>query len=152
MPDFADIRRGLAGNLAAIADTQVSAYMLDNPSPGMLQVAGLDEIEYDRTFGRDDTLFVVIEGCASLAAGDIGSQKNFDRWLASSGAGSVKAAVESDKRLTKRLQQDGTVQTDQPAVADDLRVTRFRGYGRRRLENGTVVLLGEWIVQVETSG
>lgn len=152
MPAFDDIRRGIAGNLAAIADAQVSAYMLDNPTPGMLQVAGLDEIEYDNTYGRDDTLFVVVEGCASLAGGDIGSQKRFDRWLASSGAESVKAAVESDKRLTKRLQHDGTVQTGQVAVADDLRVTRFRGYRRHRLENGSEVLLGDWIVQVETSG
>lgn len=152
MPELDDIRQGLAANLAAIPDTQISAYMLDNPTPGMLQVAGLDEIEYDRTYGRDDTLFVVIEGCASLASGDIGSQKRFDRWLASSGAESVKAAVESDKTLTKRLQPDGTVQTGQPAAADALRVTRFRGYRRQRLENGTEVLLGDWIVQVETSG
>lgn len=152
MPELDDICEGLAANLAAIPDTQVSAYMLDNPTPGMLQVAGLDEIEYDKTFGRDDTLFVVVEGCASLAGGDIASQKRFRRWLASSGTESVKAAIEADRQLTKRLQHDGTVQTGQPAAADTLRVTRFRGYRRHRLENGTEVLLGDWIVQVETSG
>lgn len=154
MPALDDICRAIAGNLAAIPDTQVSAYLLDNPTPGTLQVAGPGSIDFDTGgFGRDDTFFILIEGCASLAAGDIGSQRRFRRWCDSSGAHSVKQAVESDKNLTKRLLDDGTVQTGQPAVADDLRVTEFpRETNRERLENGTVVLVGRWIVQVETSG
>lgn len=151
MPSVSDIREGLAANLAAITGTQISAYMLDNPSPGMLQVAGVESLDYLRTMGDDATYTFIVEGCASLAAGDKGSQRRFDEWLQPVGATSVRAALEADRRLTKRLQGNGNVATNQSPAADDLIVREFRGYRRHRLPNNTEVLLGDWVVQVETS-
>lgn len=146
-----DIRLALAGNLATLADAQISPWLLDNPTPGMLQVAGVDDVDYLRTMGDDVTYVFAIEGVQSIAGGDKGSQKAFDKWIEPTGALSVRAALRADRRLTKRWQEDGTVLSGQAALADDLVVQRFRGYRRRRLPNGTEVLLGEWIVQVETA-
>lgn len=151
MASVQDLRLALAGNLAAIDSIQVSPWLLDNPTPGMLQVAGIEEADYVRTMGDDVTYTFIIEGCQSLAAGDKGSQKLFDKWIEPTGSLSVRAALKADKRLTRRWQEDGTVLTGQTALADSLVVRRFRGARRHKLPNGTEVLLGDWVVDVETA-
>ena len=151
MAGLLEIRQGIAANLKTIADIQVSAYLLENPTGPALQVAGVDSVEYDTGgfSGRDDSWIVIVEGAAGKVS-DIGAQKRFDRWLTKSGSESVKAAIETDKTLTSRLNDDGSVSTGQAAAAITLRVTDFRGYRRVQLANGVEVLLGDWAVQVET--
>jgi hypothetical protein len=149
MADIEAIRRGLAGNLRAVPDCQVSAYLLDNPTAAALQVAGFDEIDYVQSFGDDTSFSFVIEGSAGLAS-DIGSQQRFDRWLGATGDESVKSALEANRTLTSRLLDNGTVQTGQVALADDLQVRLFRGYRKARLANGSEVLLGDWLVELVT--
>lgn len=152
MADFDDIRRGLAANLTVLRpDYQVSAYLLDDPSPPTLQVAGVESIDYDTGgYGdRADTHSFVIEACFS-GTSDIGSQQLLDALLAPTGATSLKAAVEADRTLTSRLLDDGTVQTSQPAAVAYLRVTAYRGQSRFTLPNGTDVLLASWTVEVAT--
>ena len=90
MADLEPIREGLAANLAAITDCQVSAYMLARPSPPTLQVMGPDEIEYDTAFARGgDSLRMIVQGFVGAVDGK-GAQKRLDQWLAGSGAQSVK--------------------------------------------------------------
>jgi hypothetical protein len=150
--DFMAIREGLAANLSGLPDCQVSPYLLDNPTPRMLSVAGFEEIDYAQSFGDDAQLMVIVEGCVDWGgAGDIAAQKKFDRWLAATGPESVREAVNSDLRLTSRLDVDGNLTNGHPPACDDLACMTFRGYRRARLTNGTTVLLGDWLVQVETS-
>lgn len=150
MADLDAIRRGLAANLRdalPAGDGHVGAYMLDSPTPPALQVVGLDEIDYDTLGygGAGDTHLLIVEAVLGRFS-DIGSQKTLDNLL--SGADSVKAALESDKLLTSRLEDDGTVTTGQPAAAEWLKVRRYRGQTRFALPNGNEVLLASWLVEV----
>jgi hypothetical protein len=150
MAELEQIRQGLAANLRAIADCQVSAYLLDNPTPPTLEVVGPDEATAT-TFGRaSETLGMIVHGIAGLVS-DIGAQKRLDRWWATSGAESVVAAIEADRQLTSRLLEGGRVETGQTAAADTLVVLRKGGYQIFNLPGGRYVG-AEWTVQVETTG
>lgn len=152
MPEIDDIRRGLAANLRSIPDCGVSAYFKEAPDPPMLQVVGFANIDYlEQSHGDPGgTLLLVIEGVSGRTV-DIGAQMLFDQWLNIGGPRSVKDAIESDYRLTSRMRDNGTVVSDQEPACDSLVVQSFQGYRRGMV--GTVAhLLGEWVVQVETSG
>ena len=131
---------------------QVSAYMLDSPTTPSVCVMGVDEIDYDAGgfSARDDSWTLIVEAALGRVS-DINAQKILNELLNSSGANSMKAAIESDLTLTKRL-VNGLVVTDQTAAITELRVTRYRGQQRFVLPNRVEVLLASWLVQVETSG
>lgn len=142
MADLADIRVGLAANLAAIQaaeDCTVSAYMLDNPSPPVLMVVGPDTIEYDLALHRGlDHWTIVIQGFTGIPS-DQGRQERLDRWLAPFGATSVKAAVESDTTLG--------------GIVAGVRVTDVEAYRDYAFQNGTRILFGAtWHVDVFNPG
>jgi hypothetical protein len=110
------IRDGLKTNLATI--TGLRAY---DTVPGDLAVPAAvvepDEpvISYDSTFARgsDELYFSVL---VLVQIGTVrGAQDNLDAYLAGSGSGSIKAAVESDERLG--------------GIVSYVRVTRADGYG-----------------------
>jgi hypothetical protein len=84
-----------------------------------------------------DTWTMIVRVFVGVAS-DIGAQKRLDAMIASSGASSVKQALESDPTL------GGTV--------DDLRVTRCTGYRVFTREGGTGVLGAEWEVEVIATG
>lgn len=153
MATFDDIRRGLAANLNVLDDFQISPWLLDNPSPDAIQIAGAEDVAYDVAFpkaGKTSEIWnIQIEACL-LRNSDIGPQKRLDVLLAPYGDGSLKAAVEADPTLTKRLQDDGTYLTGQDPACADLQVIRFRGQQHHTLDNGTDVLLAVWTVQVLT--
>ena len=128
---LADIRAGLAANLAALSDVQVSAYALSNPTPPCVEIVPA-EIVYDKALRRGLDSYVVTVRVFVGMASDVGAQKRLDLILASSGSGSVKAAIESDPTLGGKC--------------DDLRVRSASGY---RVYGAEGRLLGaEWDVEV----
>lgn len=140
MASLADIRAALAAAVGNVAmDLQVSAYMLAKPTPPCAQVVP-DEMEYHQSFGSG-----AIENWGLLvqvmvaANSDQGSQQLLDQLLESSGALSIKAAIEADKTL------GGTVLS---AV-----VTKTSGYRTYRLGATQAEALGaEWTVDIKASG
>ncbi len=98
-PTINAIREALATRLGNIADTQVSAYALSNPTPPALQIVGA-EIEYDVTMGAgaNGGLQLKIQGLVGLPT-DIGAQKLLGSYSDHRGSKSVYAAVAADHTL-----------------------------------------------------
>lgn len=142
MADYELLAEALAANLSSIVGLQESAYLLSNPTPPAAEVQ-VAETEYDLAMGRglDKAMFTVRVFVAMSS--DIGAQKKLRAMMASSGDTSVKAALESDRRLG--------------GLAQDSRVTKCSGEkGFLREVAGTAgrgsaqgPLLGaEWTVEV----
>jgi hypothetical protein len=129
---------------------QVSAYLLDNPTPPSLMVAGVDSdgVTYP-TFGDAVRVTLLVEACLGFVS-DIGSQKALNRLLASSGETSVVEAGEADQSLTSRLKDNGQILTAQEAVADSVSFQGYRGQSRFILPNRAEVLLATWAFEVLT--
>lgn len=138
MADMAQIREGLRANLAAIDGCQVSAYILEQPTPPTLMVVGPDEVTYDLSMHRGlDHLIIVVQGLVGSPS-DVGRQKTLDKWLAPTGATSVKAAVESDITLG--------------GLSVAARVARVSGYRIYPLPNSGATLGAEWFVAIHNPG
>jgi hypothetical protein len=150
MADLKTIREGLAGNLAALRQAkvvgQVSPYLLDNPTPPSLMVAGVEQFEF-LGFGETARWTILVEACLGLTA-DVGSQDVLNRLLAPTGATSVVAAAEADQRLTSRLDVRGVLTTGQAPAADSVAFSGYRGQSRFQLRNGSDVLLAVWAFEV----
>lgn len=102
MASLAAIREALAAALRTIDDLQVSAYMLANPTtPSAHVVPGgsAGDIEYHQAFGDGVESWPITVQVFVALSSDIGSQINLDEYIASSGARSVKAAIEADPTL-----------------------------------------------------
>lgn len=132
---LAQIRTGLAANLASITGLAQSAYVLSNPTPPAAEIEP-GAVEYDQAFGRGhDRWAMTVRVFVGLTT-DIGAQKRLDTYLAPSGATSVKTALESDLTL------GGTVQ--------DLHVTGCSGYRVYPRQGQAPVLGAEWQLTVIT--
>ena len=127
------IRQGLATNLATISGLRTSYYITDNPTPPIAIVAP-PSIKYDQSFGRglDEYNFQVIV-LVTRADERIG-QDLIDSYCAPVGAGSIKAAIESDRTLG--------------GLVADLRVTDMTGVSPTTLADGQVYLSATWAVMV----
>jgi hypothetical protein len=114
MASIADIRDGIAENLATISGLRTTTTIPDNPQPPVAIIQP-SSISYDRAFARglDEYNFVVtlIVGRASERQ----AQRLLDLYCAGTGSSSVKTAIESNRTLTGLIQ--------------DLRVTAMRNYG-----------------------
>lgn len=137
-PTLAQLRAGLAVNLGAIPDVQVSAYMLAAPTPPAIHVLP-EEITYDAAMRRGlDTWQMTVQAFVGVVS-DVGAQKRLDLMLAPTGANSVKAAVEADRTLGGKC--------------DDLRVARATGYQVYSLAGQQGAVLGcEWTVEIIATG
>lgn len=134
MADLADIREGLALNLQAIPDLQVSAYLLSRPTPPTVMVGGPEEISWLEEYGGRPNWTLPVIVYTGMAT-DVGAQKLLDRYLAPDGLESIRAAIEADPTLGG-------------AVAD-LAVTSTTGYRTYLVGGGDVLYLGaEWSVTV----
>jgi hypothetical protein len=137
--DLSEIRAALAANLATLADAeglQINAYMLSNPTPPNIDIFP-DKVTYDITMQRGgDSNMLTVRACVGLAS-DVGAQQKLDRLIASTGASSIKAAIESDPTLGGNC--------------DDLRVTECSGYQVYPQGAEISILAANWTVQVETS-
>jgi hypothetical protein len=94
---IADIRDGLATNLATITGLRTAANMPDQPSPP-IAVVQLNNISYDEAFQGGLTLY---NFTVTVVVGRVSERTAQNRLngFASTGPGGVKKAVESDKTL-----------------------------------------------------
>ena len=132
---IAAIRQGIAANLATISTLRTSAFVPDNPTPPIAVVMP-QRIEFDTAMGRgmDDLTFTVM--VIAQRASERNAQSVLDGFCNSSGATSVKIAIESDKTLG--------------GACFDLRVTEMNGYGPLSIGD-TVYLSASFSVTVITN-
>jgi hypothetical protein len=117
MPAMSAIRAGLKANLDAIDGYQWSPYKLANATPpcGFLWIGPMayDLAMSNRAMGADsDDLTMMLTVYVALTT-DIGAAKKLEPLMDTSGASSVKQAVEADRTLG--------------GVVDDLRVLEHAG-------------------------
>jgi len=114
MASITELRAGIKNNLATISGLRTSDYQPDNINPPIAIVFPVS-VNYDETFHRGMQTYTfavqVIVGRVSERTG----QSTIDSYCSSTGANSIKLAIESDKTLAGK--------------AFDLRVTDMRNYG-----------------------
>lgn len=114
MASITDIRAGLATRLGTIPGLRTTTETPDTISPP-IAIVNVSNVNYDRTFqrGLDEYNFVV-----TVIVGRVGersAQRLLDSYVSSTGASSVKLAIELDRTLGGKC--------------DSLRVTDMRNYG-----------------------
>lgn len=156
MARVTDIRQALAANLAVAFQPgyEVSAYMLAAAQPKSFQIFP-DRVDFHQTLQDGMELQRYVVGAFVGYASAVETQQALDLLLDDpqdvSDPLSVRAALEADQALTKRLQDDGTVVTGQPSAADDVTVAACSGYKIYTLQGGQQLMLGaEWTVEVRT--
>ena len=132
MASVSELRTGIATNLATITGLRTSSFMPDNPNPPIAVVMP-SSISYDDVFKRGMQTYIfnvlVIVGRVDERT----AQSNLDGFVSSTGASSVKRAIEVDKTLGGK--------------AFDTRVTEMRNYGQLSIQD-ILYLTGEFTVLV----
>jgi len=133
----ADIRTGLKAALDVIDGFNVVKYMLSVPAVETIHFFP-DSTDYDMAGSRGlDEWVWTVQAFLALSI-DESAQRRLDDLLASSGALSVKAAVEADSTLG--------------GVVNDLRVVKAEGYQLFQLPGRGDVLGSTWTVHVLATG
>jgi hypothetical protein len=135
MADIGELRDGIAANLATIDGLRTSADMPDNPSPP-IAVVSLSDIDYDQAFGKGLTIYNFDVTVIVSRADARNAQNYLDTYCSSTGANSVKLAIESDRTLNGK--------------AFDLKVAQLRSYGSLTV-NDTTYLAAEFTVNCYAS-
>lgn len=107
------IRNAIAANLTSIAGLRTSADIPENPSPP-IAVVSLETVEYDGAFAGGLTEYNFLITVLASRASERSAQTRLDGFT-STGAKSIKKAIESDKTLG--------------GEAFDVRVTRMTNIG-----------------------
>jgi len=149
LPDFDDIRRGIAALLrtALPADEgHVDAYFRDSPPVPALQVVGPREMERI-DYGTGRRWLIAVEGCFGLT-NEVMAQKKLDALIEP-----VADAVESDTTTTgalfSRLQDDGTILTAQAAAAQSVAFVRLEQPSKQQTETeADRLLVASWLFEV----
>jgi hypothetical protein len=127
-----DIRAGLAANISTIAGLRTSVDIPDNPNPPIAVIA-LSSVEYDGAFAGGLTEYNFEVTVLASRASERFAQRRLDEYT-STGATSVKKAIESDKSLggkafdvrVTRMSNIGTVSLGEVSyLAADFAVTVF---------------------------
>ena len=128
---IADIREGLATNIATISGLRVAAEIPDNPSPP-IAVISLNNVSYDLDFNRGTTLynFTVTLIVGRVAERD--AQRKLDAY-AGNGERSIKTAVQVDRTLG--------------GAAYDVRLSEMSSLGALNLGEQTY-LAADFLIQV----
>ena len=98
MASIAELRDGLAANLATIPGLRVSATIPDNPSPP-IAIVQLARVQYHQDFQRGMTEYNFAVQVVVGRVDERTAQRNLDAYCSSTGESSVSLAVESDKSL-----------------------------------------------------
>ena len=116
MASLTSIRNGIATNLGNISSLSVYGYVPDSIEPPTAIVGVVESIDYDSTMARgSDTYNIpILLYVSRVDAQD--SQETLDGYLASTGASSVKAQVESDLTLNGSAQSVRVVEADNYGV------------------------------------
>ncbi len=132
MASVTDLRTAIATNLATISGLRTSPEMPDNPNPPIALIRPVS-IDYNQSMAKGLTRYsfavIVVVGRAEERT----AQRSLDGYCSSTGASSIKNAVESDKTLGGK--------------AYDCRVTEMRNYTPIQLNEGTY-LAAEFAVDV----
>ena len=133
MANLTNIRNEIKNNLANITSLSVFGFVPDSIEPPTAIVGVMDSIDYDASMqrGADRYEIPVYVYVGRVDAQD--SQETLDGFLASTGASSIKAQIESDTTLNSQAQS--------------VRVTSAGNYGVYNINN--IDYLGvEFIVEV----
>ena len=116
MASLSSIRTGIATNLGNITSLSVYGFVPDSIEPPTAVIGVVDNIEYDSTMARgaDTYTIPVFLYVSRVDAQD--AQETLDGYLASAGASSVKAQVESDITLGGEAQSVRVVEADNYGV------------------------------------
>lgn len=95
---ISDIRAGLATNLATISGLRASAEIPDNPSPPVAVVV-LQSVNFDGAFQQGLTTYNFVVTVIVGRPAEREAQRRLDAYASSTGASSVKLAIQSDKTL-----------------------------------------------------
>ena len=132
MADISTIRDGLAANLATITGLRTAAQIPDQPNPP-IAIVQLQRVAYDGAFKNGMTTYdfivsVIVGRVAEREAG-----KRLDAFASSTGASSIKRAIESNRTLS--------------GVVFDLRVSEMQNIGTVLLSDATY-LAADFVVTV----
>jgi hypothetical protein len=132
MADISTIRDGLAANLATITGLRTAAQIPDQPNPP-IAIVQLQRVAYDGAFKGGMTTYdfivsVIVGRVAEREAG-----KRLDAFASSTGASSIKRAIESNRTLS--------------GVVFDLRVSEMQNIGTVLLSDATY-LAADFVVTV----
>jgi len=126
------IRAGIAANLGTVPGLRTSAEIPDNPSPP-IGIVNLDNVEYDGALNRGLTTYNFQVTLVVGRAAEREMQRKLDAYCDTTGAQSVKLAIESDKTLSGEVY--------------DLRVERSTSIGSITINDQTY-LAAEFTVTV----
>jgi len=126
------IKQGLATNLATISGLRTSAQVPDNPNPPQA-IIELKSINYDMAFKQGLTIYNFLISLVVARVDERGAQAKLDGYASSSGASSVKLAIQSDKTLS--------------GTAFDVRVTDMTNIGEVLLSEAPY-LAADFVVTV----
>ena len=132
-----DLRTGLANRLATITGLRSHDQVPDSLTPPSGVVGPPSKVEYDKTFGRGADKYVFPVRVLAQKTDGRAAQTALDAYLSSSGATSVKAAIEGDCTLGGK--------------AHDLRVVSCQSYGSYQV-GGVDYIGAEWTVEVWARG
>jgi hypothetical protein len=133
MADLSALRAGLAANLGAIPDLQVSPYFIANPTfPSAYVRAG--PTVFDKTIDGVSYDLVLFVRVLVAAFDDIGPRVNLDEYLPANGPRSIKEAIEADSTLG--------------GACDDLVVTGSEGEQQYIFDDRPSALGAEWRVEI----
>lgn len=141
MADLSDLRAAVAAAItAAVPDAQCTGYVLSDPTPPFFDIElAQPAVEYDQSMSRGFDLWRLTVRCCVSYAADIAAQKRLDSFVKSSGASSVKQALEADQTLG--------------GVAYTVHVTELSRYAPFQSRQTTSTYLGaEWTVEINTPG
>lgn len=114
MASVAQLRTGLATNLATITGLRTAAKVPDDPKPPVAIVLP-QSVSYDNTFQGGMTIYNFSVLLLVSRVSERTGQDSLDSWVSSTGSNSIKGAIESDKTLG--------------GYAYDVRVSEVRNYG-----------------------
>lgn len=135
MASIAELRQGIATNLATISGLRVSEFIPDNPNPP-IAIVQFDRAQYHLDMGNGMTEYSFIVQLIVGRVDERTAQRNLDAYCSSSGSSSVLLGVESNRTLSGK--------------AFDTIVTEMSSYGPV-LVNDTTYLGAEFQVRVLAS-
>lgn len=95
---ISNIRSGLATNLATISGLRTASEIPDNPSPPMA-VVQITSVGFDGAFQQGMTTYNFLVSVIVGRVAEREAQRRLDAYASTSGASSIKNAIESDKTL-----------------------------------------------------
>lgn len=98
MASIADLRNGIAANLATISGLRTSATIPDNPNPP-IAIVQLNRVQYHQDFKRGMTEYNFSVQVVVGKVDERSAQSNLDAYCSSTGNSSIILAVESDRTL-----------------------------------------------------